>query len=571
MNIEVRIEEQNQTSVGQLREQITNDVYYLNQLLKGIESLPTPTRSGILSKLTTLQGHLKSTQSDQLEAATSKLDILGIPQSQKRADGSVVGAGQVSTVGMRVDQRSLFNLNTTLRSVRRDEFNWHSIWGNDPNCVQVSEVTIPQAFYKSVRSIPKNPYTCMEHFQACYTGPEVGGRICLLGETASKSNVSMIIMDEKLKQVEAIIESEPINAYMFTFLSNCDIYVNNQGEITIRSPKLLTPYILPIKTVKYYSHQRSNMNRNLLSDLLNVYVIGKTIHKVSKKIGRQEGVFVYPLTMFTDQKSITTTQPLHIPQSEHTVHIALNSKRMYGLKPNGGVFWYHKKKQQMRVNQLHEKFQSMRINVDEKGNPVYDQFKPYYSTIEANEQVVVVAADRQLEHKNIFAILHPVTLVEYDRLEVPHGSTFVAGQVDPIHVMKLFVMQDLCMLIALNRKETIKIFMIHKYKLVLLREVIITTRGMALWGLQFHKPTDEIIVHGNSTVFKKLRITLHKKAEGPEDEQMDDRSLRTEEIDNVDPVAMEKAVAEFKQPIRLKNFQDAVDHFSVKNIADRDH
>lgn len=565
------IEVQNQASVGHLREQLTNDVYYLNQLLDRVDSLPTSTRSGILSRLTILQGHLKSTQSDQLEAANSKLDILGVPQSLRRP--AVECSGEVSRLGIRVDHRSLFNLNTTLRSIKRDEFNWYSIWGNDPNCVQVSEVTIPQAFYRNVRSIPNNPYTCMEHFQACYTGPEVGGRICLLGETTSKSNVSMIIMDEKLKQVEAIIESEPINAYMFTFLSNCDIYVNNQGEITIRSPKLLTPYILPIKTVKYYSHQRSNMNRNLLSDILNVYVVGKSIYKSSnsKKKGPEEGVFVYPLTMFKDQKSITSTQPLHIPQSEHTVHIALNSKRIYGLKPNGGVFWYHKKKHQMRVNQLHEKFQSMRINVDEKGNPVYDQFKPYYSAIEANEKVVVVAADRQHEHKNIFAILHPVTLVEYHRLEVAHGSTFVAGQVDPIHMMKLFVMQDLCMLIALNRKETIKILMIHKYKLVLLREVIITTRGMALWGLQFHKPTDEIIVHGNTTVFKKLRITLHKKQDEQEDVHIEDNSLRTEEIDSVDPVVMEKAVAEFKQPIRLKNFQDVVDHFSVKKIADRGH
>ena len=308
------------------------------------------------------------------------------------------------------------------------------------------------------------------------------------------------------------------------------------------------------------------MNRNLLSDIDNLYVAGRSKFG-SKHEKKTHGVYVYPMKMFESHKTLTTTQPIRIPKSDHTVHIAINSKRLYGVTPNGGVYWYHKKKRQVSHNKLHEEFQKMNVPLrGEYGTPDYERFTPFYTTIEANEQVVVVAADDHKSQRNTLVILHPVTLYEYHRLEFPHGSTSLGGQVDPLHILKLFVVSDLCLLMTLNRKQTFKIFMIHKYKIQLLREVTVNDLTSAMWGLQFHKATNEIVAHGNTGTMKKLHISLKKREDG-EDDPAD--YLKLEVNSALPPEKVQAATNGYKAPRVLKNFQDAIDLFSVKNISDR--
>lgn len=515
---------------------ISIELSQLRHLLGLCESLDQSSKAKIIRKLARVSEALaiKSQQSlTMIERRSST--CLNQTRKQKIEDTAKEVIGRVLDLGSS-HMRKFVGISTSIRRQAKTDFNWNSLLGKDMDKIKLGHLN-------QINYFANNGLTLQ--LQISYTCPEIGDRLLFGGE--SQLNNKLMVFTEDLSNLDCIIDfADAKDVYAFTYINGYEVYITNQGDLVVNGEDLIRPLTLKVTPVKYYYNARPNMNRGLVTDKKNLFILG--IDKNSRNC-----VYSLRITDFKNGNALIGAIPQMIEATAYIEDLSFNDTYLFGLYPNGHLVRVDKKNYDSFVRT--KKFDNVDVLNMCNGPEKWKKFREYFTTIAANNMVVVTASDNLHDKTNSLYIRDPKTLRLLDECTFERSVDY--SLVCPIHQLKIVTIKDLCLVAALSRMRNVFFFMLRGRKIHKLKCQINHNNYYAIWGILFNKKTNELIIHGNGGFLSKTEIKL-------------DGSGQYEKNSEIEDPDHPKAQATFVLPkatcSEVKNFNAAIEHLTALKI-----
>lgn len=517
---------------------VCQDAALLMHLVRMCDSLPAKSRERLAARLCRVNEKMASVAMQSMAIIERRV---GSESSYSRQ--IKVNAASREIVGKCFDvgsahRRKYYGISTSIRKQAKKNFNWNSQLGKNPDFISISN--LQQIEYNT------NNTNLTRQLQVSYTCPEIGDRL-LLGGEVSQTNYLMVL-NEEMTKLDCLIALDIKDIYAFTYINGYEIYVTNESRVIAKGEDLLRPLDLNIDTVKFYYNSRPNMNRGLVTDKKSLYILARD--KDSRHL-----VYSYQTRDFRHAGSIRSATAVRIDATRDIEDFAINDRYLFGVYSDGHIVRIEKKDYKSVIRtKIHD-------NVDNKNlefnSDKWRRFPEYWTTIAANNMVVVTASDTLKDRQNTVYIRDPKTLRVLDKCAFDRSTDY--SMVCPIHQLKLLVIKDLCLVAALSRMRNVFLFMLRGNQIHKLNHGTAHDSLYAIWGIMFNKITNELIIHGNGGFLSKTRISIKTS-------DQDSSTTGRLEADGHAPSIMPEA-----QCSVVNSFNVAIEHLAALRIKDGKH